>query len=274
MKTIKDLILESRVCSTGYTKVDRILSAFSKSLTYCLNRLIDNGKSFELCNGFKFTTYNMSAAQFESGIRIPQKLKIPDYILSIYKADVIVLEDLHHIPLYVELPDVLWNKLIDNTGKINRINTRYGTNVKDEFSSAMTYMNDEKKNMLFEDLSKFLFNYLVKLIEPISFNTGYGNITVTTDRPPRGYDGYDYQSDISMFNGFYYIPIDYTMMKKVRFGYIFHDVKITTNRASLLGKHRYAVKAFDDKFKGNMVWLPEYRIGKYDIVELGEYIKK
>lgn len=274
MKTIKDLILESRVCSTGYIKVDRILSAFSKSLTRCMDRLIDSGESFKLCDGFKFTTYNMSAAQFESGIRIPRKLKLPDYILSIYKADVVVLEDLHYIPLYVELPDVLWGRLIDNIGKINRINRRYGTSVKDTFSSIMTYMNDEKKDMLFEDLSKFLFNYLVKLTEPISFDTEYGNMIITTDRPPRGYDGYDYQSDISMFNGFYYIPIDYTMMRKIKFGYVFHDVKITTSRASLLGKHRYAVKAFDDKFKGNVVWLPKYRIGKYDIIELGEYIKK
>ena len=273
MKTIRDLLLESSVCSTGYVKVDRILDALSVSFTDCLERLIDYDEASELCNGFLLTTYNMSAAQFESGIRIPGKLPVPDYILSRYRADVIVLKDPHGIPLYIELSDWWWDKLIGRFGKINH-NKKTGSSAKDGFIASMTYMSVDKKSMLFDDLAKLLFNYLIKTLEPVVFHTLHGDITITTDRPPRGYIGYDYQSDISLFNGYYYIPIDYKMMDKMKFGYVFKNVKITTNRASLLGKYRYAVKALDDKFKGNTVWLPKYRIGKYDVVELGEYIKK
>jgi len=273
MKTIKDLLFESSVCSTCYVRVDRMLDAFSASLTKCLERVINNDETSELCDNFLLTTYDMSAAQFESGIRVSQNLPVPDYILSRYRANVIVLKDPHGVPLYVELSNEWWNKLISRFGKIGR-NKKQGCSVKEEFFASMTYMSEEKKNVLFDDLSKLLFNYLIKMVESITFNTQHGDITVTADRPPRGYSGYDYQSDTSLFNGYYYIPIDYRMMDKMKFGYIFKNVKITTNRASLLGKYRYAVKALDDKFKGNMVWLPEYRIGKYDVIELGEYIKR
>ena len=273
MRTIGDLMARSRMYASGKVKIERIMDAFSTAWLSCMDAIIDSNTGVLLCEGFSLQGYGMDAAQFESAIRIPKRLPMPDYILSHYKAAVIVIEDNMRLPLFIDMPAAYWERMIATFGKVNRVHSTPSVSFHDRFLEAMPGLQDNKADMFAEDMSDMFKDNLVRYMDTISIPTPAGEFTLTPDAPPRGLSGYDYQSDRNQHRGYYYFPIAYKDALDLKPGKKLRNVRLSTDRSRLIGKHKYAVKAYDDRFYGNIVWMDEYELGQYDVVKLGEYVK-
>lgn len=237
--------------------------------------LINGGPDYRLCDGYKFTTYRMNGARFESGIRKPLDLAFPDYILSNCTAYTIALEDINDVPLYVEMSRSMWNRLIKTYGTVLRNRNRdeevllNRLSVKHEW--ATEYLKRKRFNIKFKNL---LTEYLIDKQEPVELSGRGTSFRITCQCPPRGLIDYDFQNDKELFEGCYYIPVSYGEFIRMKRTKKMRDVNLYTQPFMLRGKCEYALKVYDDKFYGNISHHNEYLVGPFDGVVIGKYIKK
>lgn len=272
---LKVIINRLYVVRTHKYEINDLLDIFNKSLQEAILKVIESGAGVRLGENLVMTTMRMRSVQFNNAIynkRMADLDKVPDggfaWCIVIQEND-----NTHH---YVSLPTGLYSKMCERFGKV-----AYNDGYKD-FSElkamdfygivvrTMADLDKPKLSGVFDvtlkEFYELLYAYLCERLQNITFESDYGNIDVQPYAPPRGLSKYDYNKDMNQFEGFYYIPIEYTESLLLRKDWMLNGVLVTTNLKIAQRYSKYVLKAYSKTFMGNMFIADNFVINKYELL--------
>lgn len=261
------------VIRTQKYEFNDLLEVFNKSFQEAILQVIESGTNIKFNDNLVLTTMRIRSIQFNNAIynkRIADLEKIPDGGF----AWCIVFQSKDGLHYYVDIPTPLYANMYKNISK-----STYNDGFKDFSKLRAISFNDIVKKQL-KDKPKLPFRsdiivrefmdlfqpYLCDRLQNIEFDSDYGTVDIQPYAPPRGLSKYNYNKDIKLFDGIYYIPIEYTESLLLKKDWMLNGVLVTTNLKTAQRYSKYVIKAYSKTFIGNLFVADNFVINKYELL--------